>query len=106
MPGKKGVLIRARNRDHIDALCKFLGIKLARVLVTPKNDYRFRIEATFKEFDKVMFLLAALPAGYGNFKGECSKRVADDELDPEYVKTLSKVWQTMYDYQHDNPNNQ
>ena len=103
VPKKKGVLIRARNRGHLDRLCKFLNLELDRVLVTPNNDYRFRIEATYKEFDKAMYLLAALPAGYGNFKGECSLRATKGELDPEYVKALSKVWHTMFDYQNGPP---
>ena len=36
---------------------------------------------------------------YGNFKGECGARKYDGELDAAYVKTLGKVWQTMFEYQ-------
>ena len=103
MPGKKGVLIRARNRYHLERLCYNLEFNHLRIKETPLNDYRFRIEATFKEFKRVMNILAEMPMDYTNFKGECSEQAGYGLLDSAYVSALSKVWHTMYDYQHNNP---
>lgn len=105
-PGKIGLLIRARERSHLESLCDLLEINHERILKTPLNDYLYRVEATYSEFDQVMYHFATLPAGYGNFKNECSKMAAEGELDSAYVKTLSEVWHTMHDYQQNNPDNE
>lgn len=98
-PGESGLLVRGREVGHLNALCDRMDWERSRVLETPANDYRYRVMVTNKEWAKAASKLAG-EIDYGNFKGECGARKYDGELDAAYVKTLGKVWQTMFEYQN------
>ena len=100
-PGESGLLVRAREVGHLNALCDRLGWPRSRVLETPANDYRFRVMVSEKEWAKAAASLTG-DIDYGNFKGECGERAREGDLDSAYVKTLGKVWQAMFEYQQAN----
>lgn len=83
---KKGwLLVRARRRDHLQAILKSAGISLM-IKETPDADYRFRVELKPGELENV--LIAAIDGiDYTNFKAE-----VDSGSDHKYGQVLHRIW--------------
>lgn len=82
----KGIVVRARLREHLVALVELLDRK-PRIAMTTDSDYRYRIVVDDVEWAGTVSQLA-LDIDYDNFK----------ESVPQgpYEQALHAVWQTMH----------
>lgn len=86
-------MVRARKKGHLQNLINnsdILGDP--QIVKSEDTDYRYRIIVLAEIWTKVIAKMTS-EIDYGNFKNECF------ELDKDYVKYLSSVWQTMYEMQ-------
>jgi hypothetical protein len=87
--------VRARDRKHLEALMERFTQMDAKILVTPKRDYYFRIEVARDVWVKVVAEMAAEQT-WGNFKNEVAVTRPQDE---DYLDALHEVWEVMWNLQ-------
>jgi len=87
---KNKVMVRARRREHLEAILKSVDINpvAAEVEWTPDRDYAYRVVMTKQEF---AFLLQTIAneMDYHNFKDECHAHLPEDW---RYHGWLMQVW--------------
>jgi hypothetical protein len=89
------VMIRARRKAHLQNLQKrFPEIASVEVLVTPRNDYRFRLILPKSQWSSSILAEMAMEQDYSNFKGETARWQGSAGTD--YVRALHQVWEVMY----------
>ena len=98
------MLVRARRREHLEALITFLTDTWVRagrlaeaewgeIIETPDADYRWRITVS-RSWLKHMFITLAGDITYGNFKAEVKRARASDK---RYYRLLENVHAEGYD---------
>jgi hypothetical protein len=87
------VMIRARCKDHLTALKKrFASLADAAILVTPANDYRYRLIVPKSIWAAVLQEMTDEQV-WSNFKREADVR--GGKRGAAYVAALHDVWATM-----------
>jgi hypothetical protein len=87
------VMIRARCKNHLAALKKrFASLTDAEILVTPVNDYRYRLIVP-KSTWAVVLVEMTEEQEWSNFKREAALR--GGKRGDAYVVALHDVWETM-----------
>jgi hypothetical protein len=91
--GGRDFQVRARARKDLVRLNHTAKLRL-EIIETPHADYRFRVEASAAEVQRMLFALF-LGIDYSNFKSAVGE-IADqrDKLGP-----LHTIWREMFDYQ-------
>jgi hypothetical protein len=95
-PDPEVIQIRARDKDHLNALKSVCGKLLGDIEIkeTPNKDYRYRLIVRKEDWIEVVTQLIE-DQQFSNFKSEAA-RVWGHDL---YVQVLHEVWSTMYIYQ-------
>lgn len=88
------IMVRARSKKHLVNLKNKFPQLSGDILVTPRNDYRYRIFVPKQVWEGVLGEIGK-DTDYDNFKD----KVKDYLGDYSYLKCLADVWATMYDYQ-------
>jgi hypothetical protein len=91
-----GMQIRARNREHLEALKRRYKIILDKIPIdeTPQGDYGWRMTVSLEQWITVSGLLAA-DIDYPNFKDAAR----DANVDNRYLNILHRIWWMMFSYQ-------
>jgi hypothetical protein len=88
------VMLRARRKAHLQNLQKrFPEIAGLEILVTPRNDYRYRLILPKAEWAGMLADLAT-EQEYSNFKDEAARNQSKTGAD--YVRALHEVWAVMH----------
>jgi hypothetical protein len=88
------VMLRARRKAHLQGLqSRFPKISGLEILVTPRNDYRYRLILPKADWAGMLADLA-MEQGYSNFKNEATKNQGKTSAD--YVHALHEVWHVMH----------
>lgn len=82
------LVVRARRRDHLEALCKRFLEPPYHLKRTPRRDYPFRVCIT-REVAAVLMRELAQDIDYDNFKDEVKKALPADHA---YHQFLTKTW--------------
>jgi len=92
---QKLLMVRARDRDHIEGLQRRFNRELGSYKITEstRNDYRFRIFVPRKVWLGVARALAA-DIDYGNFKDEARK--TQGKAGDDYLDVLHTIWSVAY----------
>jgi hypothetical protein len=92
---QKLLMVRARDRDHIEGLKRRFSRELGSygIKESPSNDYRFRIFVPRKVWLGVARALAA-DIDYGNFKSEAAR--TQGKAGDDYIDVLHTVWSVAY----------
>lgn len=86
-----GMLLRARDRDHLDRLKAATGLD-GKIHSTPMCDYHYRMIITNEEFQEVIAQLAC-EIDWGNFKSAVHDRMGSCW----YGSVLIRVWDIVLD---------
>lgn len=86
------VMVRARSKADLEALCKALNIPATAIATTPQADYRQRLKLTKRQWSEYV-AGAAQATNYPNFKDT----VDDCPRHDAYMK----CWEALYQWQED-----
>jgi hypothetical protein len=102
--GRGNVQVRARHKQHLVRLLKFLGDSqvwvIAKIFKNDEADYRYRMVVPVAAWTGAVLQLAKASASVRNFKTAAEHQVGGE--DPDYVVALHRVWSIMHEYQQDN----
>lgn len=87
-PDYNRMVIRARNRDHLESLKKTMSMRLPRINCNEGTDYPFRITMD-RDLALAVITQMAGDVDYTNFKDE-AKRVSP--LDKPFHAFLMEIW--------------
>lgn len=83
------LLVRARDRDSLEAFCEAAGLPAETILVFDKADYRFRVVATDNELKRFLDCTVG-GLEYDNFKSRVWQRRG-----ARWHSALLEVWRTL-----------
>jgi hypothetical protein len=89
------VIIRARSKQHLQALRQRVGSRKWQIVASPHNDYGWRMVLTMEVWAGCVSELVKEQT-WGNFKDEV-KRFSTDR---DYLDALHDIWLVMFRYQN------
>lgn len=89
------VQFRARVKAHLQALKLRFPWLVGRIVISPGTDYRYRLEMSTGERDRILLDLAN-EQDWQDFKGEVKRFAPQDKM---YLDALVSVWSVMHAFQ-------